>query len=608
MIIIMAKEALLKEEIKNVSYIQFFKFINFGMGKYKWLFVACIIFSFLQETLYFYQRFYFFTILDKIIDAKNSFKIRLPVSNQDFFVNFKNDIILLTILIGLFLLCVWILDQIRFKLRVLTSLYLTKKALNKLISFNINWHRQKHTAESLQKINTGITSYLTTLDIIGYNIVGTLSGIIVNLIYFASLGYWYLIILLSYGILISLNRFYFQKLINQLQLEKEKTLEQNSKEKSELVNNISTIKNYNVTANFMDRISVKLDENLDASEKLQKVQQLRYFIGLVLFWIGNVSIYLLLYVDFINSNINFATIGLAFANSGLLFRSLGSLSMIYKNFEEYKVKASRLIPLFEEEPKYNFGDEQLDKKWKTLGLNNLVFNYDNSDKKALNSINLEIKKGEKIGFVGKSGSGKSTLAKIIAGDYTINSGHVNIGEQNFYSIKEDQINDNITLIPQEAEIFDLSIRDNITLLKSYTDNQIKQVLEDSQLLEVIKELPNGLDTILGEKGYKLSGGQKQRIGIARGLIRKSEIYIFDESTSALDSKTEYLIQNALEKRLEGKTIILVAHRLSTLKNTDRIVSFKNGSIIEIGTFEKLSYDKNSYFGKMWAMQLVKSKA
>jgi ATP-binding cassette, subfamily B, bacterial len=245
-----------------------------------------------------------------------------------------------------------------------------------------------------------------------------------------------------------------------------------------------------------------------------------------------------------------------------------------------------------------------------LIIKNLEFSYPEATEKNLKNISLNVKKGEKIGLVGSSGSGKSTITKLISGLYKPDNGQINL---TFKTGEEDQTNslfdldstewhDRQFMVSQDSEMFSANIRDNITLFdNSISPEKLEKAIKIAQLDELITNLPQGLETLIGEKGYKLSGGQRQRVGIARALVHNYELICLDEATSALDSQTENNFQTALESNWQNQTLIIVAHRFSTLRNVDRIYVFENGEIIENGSFEEL-VTKNGKFAELWELQ------
>ena len=241
------------------------------------------------------------------------------------------------------------------------------------------------------------------------------------------------------------------------------------------------------------------------------------------------------------------------------------------------------------------------KKLPSIEFKNLSFNYNNGPNKQLKNINLQIQPGEKIGIVGTSGAGKSTLFKLILRQYPAPDGTIFINEQDLTEHTKDSVRANIAVVSQDTLVFNRTLEQNITLGKKYTKDQIQKALKDSHCDQFIKDLPHGLQTKVGERGVKLSGGQKQRIGIARALLKKAPIVLLDEATSALDSKSEKCIQDSLQKLAHNHTMLVIAHRLSTLNFMDRIVVMDRGQIKEIGTHSELIAQRGIYYN-LWQHQ------
>ena len=231
---------------------------------------------------------------------------------------------------------------------------------------------------------------------------------------------------------------------------------------------------------------------------------------------------------------------------------------------------------------------------------NVKFAYDK--KKVFNKLSLKIKVGEKVGIVGASGSGKSTLINLLQRAYDIQSGEILIDGQNIAKVKQNSLHDAIALIPQDTSLFHRTISQNIAYghLKA-KQSEIEKAAKQAYADNFIKELPKGYQTKVGEKGVKLSGGQRQRVAIARAILKNSPILILDEATSALDSESENYIQKAMKKLMKGKTVIAIAHRLSTLKEMDRIIVLDKGKIIEQGKIEDL-LKSGGQFQHLWEIQ------
>lgn len=236
-------------------------------------------------------------------------------------------------------------------------------------------------------------------------------------------------------------------------------------------------------------------------------------------------------------------------------------------------------------PQKNMSDDAI------IEIKNLSYSYPDTNEKVLKNINFKIKKGERIGIAGYSGSGKSSLIKIllkISHNYT---GSVYLFNNDLKSISREEIANKIAYIPQNPYIFSGTIRDNITYGNSRTDYTDKEVIIAAKkaniYIEIMKSL-GGLDGIISENGKNLSGGQQQRLAIARLILKSPEVFIFDEATSALDNTNEAIIQKNINKLFKGKTILTIAHRLTTLKDSDRIFVFDDGKIVQEGSYKSLS--------------------
>ncbi|MDK2810709.1 MAG: ATP-binding cassette, subfamily bacterial [Petroclostridium sp.] len=227
---------------------------------------------------------------------------------------------------------------------------------------------------------------------------------------------------------------------------------------------------------------------------------------------------------------------------------------------------------------------------------NVEFKYNASDKPVLKDFNLEVKSGECIAFVGESGAGKTTILNLIIGFNKATKGRILIDNMDMSEINLNSYRKFIAVVPQNTILFSGTVRDNITYgLPSVSDEKLQEVIEAANLSDVIKKLPKGLDTSIGEHGGMLSGGQRQRIAIARALIRNPQIIVLDEATSALDNISEMHVQKAMRNLIKGRTTFIVAHRLSTIRNADRIVVLKGGMCVECGTYDELIDKKGEFY-------------
>jgi len=235
-----------------------------------------------------------------------------------------------------------------------------------------------------------------------------------------------------------------------------------------------------------------------------------------------------------------------------------------------------------------------------IKLNKINFKYE--DEFVLKNFSISVPKGKTVALVGQSGSGKSTIANLVTRFYDVNDGYIEIDGTNIKTITKHSLRNLIGLVTQDSILFNDSIKNNIILGKdNASDNEIIKALEIANAWEFVKDLPNGINTNIGDSGNKLSGGQKQRLSIARAVLKNPPIMILDEATSALDTESERLVQVALENMMKNRTSIVIAHRLSTIQNADEIIVMQKGEIVEQGKHQEL-LDKKGAYSNLVAMQ------
>lgn len=275
---------------------------------------------------------------------------------------------------------------------------------------------------------------------------------------------------------------------------------------------------------------------------------------------------------------------------GLMSQPLKRLVNKNNDLQEALPSADRVIEILDVPVEQDhYGEEkEFNGKIETMSFNNVSFHYDDSPELILKNINLDIKAGEVVAFVGKSGSGKTTLVNLIPRFFEASEGNIEVNGINIKNLSLKKYRDYIGVVPQESFLFSGTIYDNIAFGKTgVTEEDIIKAAKMANAYNFIMELPNQFKTEVGERGTMLSGGQKQRIAIARALIQNPEIMILDEATSALDTESERLVQDALDKLMVNRTTFVIAHRLSTIINADKIVVMENGEIKEIGNHKEL---------------------
>ena len=275
---------------------------------------------------------------------------------------------------------------------------------------------------------------------------------------------------------------------------------------------------------------------------------------------------------------------------GLMHQPLKRLISKNNDLQDSLPSADRVVEIFDEKVETDvFGEAiEFDEKIQDIKFENVNYKYDDSNEYVLKNINLDVKAGEIVAFVGKSGSGKTTLVNLLARFFNTDEGTVKVNGVNIKNIPLKIYRNKFAIVPQETFLFGGTIKENISFGKEVTDEEIISAAKMANAYNFIQEdLPNKFETEVGERGALLSGGQKQRIAIARALIKNPEIMILDEATSALDSESEKLVQEALDSLMEGRTTFVIAHRLSTIVRADKIVVMENGEIKEMGTHSEL---------------------
>jgi ATP-binding cassette subfamily B protein len=288
-----------------------------------------------------------------------------------------------------------------------------------------------------------------------------------------------------------------------------------------------------------------------------------------------------------------------------LTSSLFEITPIIRTIEQSLIDAANMTEILDQDVEIidKKGAPKLVVSGGSIVFDDVSFSYkDNDNDIIINNFTLTIRPGESIGLAGHSGGGKTTLSKLLLRFADIQHGAIRIDGQNINDVTQDSLHKAIAYVPQEAYLFHRSLRENIAYGRpNATDDEIIDAVKRANALEFIEKLPNGLDTIVGERGVKLSGGQRQRIAIARAILKDSPILVLDEATSALDSLSEKLIQTSLAELMKKRTSVVIAHRLSTIATLDRIIVIDNGSIIEQGTHLEL-LELGGTYATLWSHQ------
>lgn len=275
----------------------------------------------------------------------------------------------------------------------------------------------------------------------------------------------------------------------------------------------------------------------------------------------------------------------------MLMSPLKRLAKVNEKIQTGITAANSVFAVIDAQPEKDIGTTSIDKTKGHLQFNNVTFSYSSQDKSqvVLKDISFEVKPGKRVALVGPSGSGKSTMTSLILRFYAQQEGTITLDGHDINDILLEDLRNQVALVSQETTLFDDTIGRNIMygMLDQYDEERLNSAIKAAHVDEFLNELPDGLDTIVGEHGLRLSGGQRQRIAIARAIYKDAPILILDEATSALDNKSERYVQDALETLMKGRTSLVIAHRLSTVESADEIFVLQSGQIVERGSHKKL---------------------
>lgn len=385
--------------------------------------------------------------------------------------------------------------------------------------------------------------------------------------------------------------------VNEKDKELRRKREENMGLTAELVRGVRDIKMLNASSSFLNTLEKSINEVSEKVYAMRNTHMNYNFAITVVVSIFEVLLVIILIYLLINHSI---TISLAIVlysyRNNILGNLMYAVANLLEELKDFNLSCNRVFSLLESKEfnKEQFGSKHLEKVNGDFEFKDVVFGY-NKDRTVLNKLSFNVKANETVGFVGKSGSGKTTIFNLLCKMYDIDDGEIKIDGYNINTLDEESIRGSITIISQNPYIFNMSIRDNLKLVKDdLTDKEMIEACKIACLDDFVNTLPNKYDTVIGEGGVTLSGGERQRLAIARAFIQKTEIILFDEATSALDNETQSKIATALNNLKREYTILIIAHRFSTIVNCDKIYYISNGKVIDSGTHSELLKTCNEY--------------
>lgn len=509
-----------------------------------------------------------------------------------FFENFdKTSIIKTALLLVLLRIVVEIVtnlwSRVVLKLNGRVNFDLKNDMLKSLTNFEVKNFDNTNSGIFISRLNKDTTELSELFDYI----TDDLSGVILNVSFIIYvlylniyLGLFLILNVILVYILTSKKLYYYKRVKKDYKEKDEKVVGIYT----DVIRGIREIKDLNLKSVVLRDVNQKQTETIKA--EIKSIHTKRTWNR----WIAAFQhildfIFILLSIYFItNNNLQISSFLIIFLYKNKVLDLINYISEIREKLADGKVSASRVFDIitYKSFTKENYGNENIDKIKGTIEFKNVQFKYNENN--LFENLNFKIQPNKMIAIVGKSGEGKSTILKLICKSYSVNSGEILIDGYNINDLSEETIKNNISVVSQSPYIFNLSIKENIRLANPRAkDDEIVEVCKKAQIHEVITEMQDGYDTIVGENGVILSGGQKQRIAIARALIKKSKIILLDEATSSLDNNNQEKIKNVIKSLSVDHTVIIVAHRLSTIVDSDNILVLNKHGISDSGTHNEL---------------------
>lgn len=498
-----------------------------------------------------------------------------------------------------------IVDILEWRLEGNVERDIARRVFEHLLSQSPSFHANRFGGSLVSQTNKLMGSYIRFADTTTFMLIPLLSALAFAGIVLATRAPLYAIILISFAIFYMISALFVTAPVRKRGAEQAAAESLQTGNLADAVTNVMAIKSFSGGV-FERRRFEKTTEN--TYQHLLRVMRVSQGQQVYFSFMSNSLLSVSLAMAVIGAMVlhaNMATVFLILSYTATIANNLFQFSNnALRNYNRSLGDAADMIKILHITPEIKdpIDPQPVQINRGEISFNGVTFTHDGSSDALFKNLNLKVKAGEKVGLVGHSGSGKTTFTRLLLRFSDIESGEISIDGQNIAAITQDDLRLHIAYVPQEPILFHRSLQENIAYGSQNASRQeVEAVAKLAHAHEFIEALPDGYDTLVGERGVKLSGGQRQRIAIARAMIKNAPILVLDEATAALDSESEALIQDALWKLMEGRTAIVVAHRLSTIQNMDRIIVLDDGKVVEEGTHKELLTAGGQY-ASLWNRQ------
>jgi len=502
-----------------------------------------------------------------------------------------------------------VLEELRlawcWKLELLAMYDLSNMAFNTVSEQSMQFHSDRFSGSLVSQTNKFVWAFERLFDTIIWDLWPTLAYIAMVIIVLAPQVPWFAAGVVIFTIFYATISARAMKKIGKLNEAEAEAEARQTGQLADSITNIVSVKSYAREAHERHRYANFSRTVLNVSDELKAATIKRD----IMFNCVQIGITAMILVFLLTGRewlgISVATLVLIVNYSQTIQGELWNINSILKNLNRVFGDAHEMTLILDTVDDVVDAPDAQDLVMRAAEVNfdSISFKHSDAKEEIFHDFNLRVAPGERIGLVGVSGSGKTTLTKLLLRFADVNAGKITISGQDIKLVTQKTLRENIAYVPQETSLFHRTIAENIAYGRpGATREEIIWAAKQANADEFIRDLPEGYETLVGERGIKLSGGQRQRIAIARAILKDAPILVLDEATSALDSESEALIQSALERLMKGRTSIVIAHRLSTVAGLDRIVVMEDGKIVEEGAHHELLEHEDGVYAGLWGRQ------